>query len=245
MFGLDDWIAGLSDEGSIAVVVAVAVLGSLTVLPALLSKLGDRVDRLRVPLVGRLRRDDGEGRIWGAIVDRVLRRPVLSAAAATAVLVALAAPALQLKLAADGPESFPKGLEVIKAYDRMQEAFPGAALPATVVVKAADVEAPAVQAALDRLDELDEFLGTAPPTVWIEAARLHHAGTPAAAAEVLQRAGSRTDAARTRLTAAERYQAAARHAEADEQLHEALAFYRGVGATRYVRLGERLLAASA
>ena len=60
-------------------VVAVAVLGSLTVLPALLSKLGDRVDRLRVPLVGRLRRDDGEGRIWGAIVDRVLRRPVLSA----------------------------------------------------------------------------------------------------------------------------------------------------------------------
>ena len=62
-------------------VVAVAVLGSLTVLPALLSKLGDKVDRLRVPLVGRLRRDNGEGRVWGAIVDRVLRRPVLSALA--------------------------------------------------------------------------------------------------------------------------------------------------------------------
>ena len=62
-------------------VVAVAVLGSLTVLPALLSRLGDNVDRLRVPFVGRLRRDDGEGRIWGAIVDRVLRRPALSAAA--------------------------------------------------------------------------------------------------------------------------------------------------------------------
>ena len=52
------------------------MLGSLTVLPALLSRLGDKVDRGRVPLVGRLRRDDGEGRIWGAIVDRVLRRPV-------------------------------------------------------------------------------------------------------------------------------------------------------------------------
>ena len=64
-------------------VVAVAVIGSLTVLPALLSKLGDNVDRLRVPLVGRLRRDDGEGRIWGAIIDRVLRRPVLSALVAT------------------------------------------------------------------------------------------------------------------------------------------------------------------
>ena len=62
-------------------VVAVAVLGSLTVLPALLSRLGDKVDRLRVPFVGRLRRDDGEGRIWGAIVDRVLRRPALSALA--------------------------------------------------------------------------------------------------------------------------------------------------------------------
>src|SRR5205823_5625617 len=48
-------------------VVAVAMLGSLTVLPALLSKLGDKVDRLRVPFFDRLRRDDGEGRIWGAI----------------------------------------------------------------------------------------------------------------------------------------------------------------------------------
>ena len=56
-------------------VVAIAMLGSLTVLPALLSRLGDRVERGRVPFVGRLRRDDGEGRIWGAIVDRVLRRP--------------------------------------------------------------------------------------------------------------------------------------------------------------------------
>ena len=63
------------------IVVAIAMLGSLTVLPALLSRLGDKVDRLRVPLVGRLRRDDGEGRVWGAIVDRVLRRPVLSVVA--------------------------------------------------------------------------------------------------------------------------------------------------------------------
>ena len=56
-------------------VVAIAVLGSLTVLPALLCRLGDNVDRLRVPLVHRLRRDDGQGRFWGAIVDRVMRRP--------------------------------------------------------------------------------------------------------------------------------------------------------------------------
>src|SRR5688500_4570989 len=106
-------------------VVAVAAPGSRTVLPALLPRPGDKVDRGRVPLVGRLRRDDGEGRIWGAIVDRVLRRPALSAILAASVLMAIAAPALQLRLAAQGPESFPKGLEVIATYDRMQQAFPG------------------------------------------------------------------------------------------------------------------------
>jgi RND superfamily putative drug exporter len=134
------------------VVVAVAVLGSLTVLPALLSRLGDKVDRLRVPLVGRLRRDDGEGRIWGAIVDRVLRRPALSAAVAAALLLALAAPALQLRLAPQGPESFPQSLEVIKTYNRMQQAFPGTALPAKVVVKVPSVRAPATQRAIAQLE---------------------------------------------------------------------------------------------
>jgi uncharacterized membrane protein YdfJ with MMPL/SSD domain len=135
------------------IVVAVAVLGSLTVLPALLSKLGDRVDRLHVPLAGRLRRDDGEGRIWGAIVDRVLRRPLLSAVVAGGLLLALAAPALQLRIATPGPEAaFPKSLDIVKTYERMQEAFPGTALPASVVVKAPTVNAPAVQEAIDRLE---------------------------------------------------------------------------------------------
>jgi len=133
-------------------VVAVAVLGSLTVLPAVLSRLGDKVDRLRVPFVGRRRRDDGEGGIWGAIVDRVLRRPALSAALAAGLLLALAAPALQLHLTPQGTESFPQSLEVIKSYKRMQEAFPGKALPAEVVVKAPDVQAPAVHAAIAELE---------------------------------------------------------------------------------------------
>ncbi len=132
-------------------VVAVAVIGSLTVLPALLSRLGDKVDCGRVPLVGRLRRDDGEGRIWGAIVDRVLRRPALSAGLAATFLLLLAAPAVQLRLAAQGPESFPKGLEVIETYDRMQQAFPGSALPANVVVEAPSVTTPAVKRAIAEL----------------------------------------------------------------------------------------------
>jgi uncharacterized membrane protein YdfJ with MMPL/SSD domain len=134
-------------------VVAVAVLGSLTVLPALLSRLGDNVYRGRVPLVGRLRRNDGEGRIWGAIVDRVLRRPALSAILAGSLLLALAAPALELRLAPDGPESFPKGLEVIATYDRMQQAFPGSALPANVVVKAPSVGTPTMNAAIEQLEQ--------------------------------------------------------------------------------------------
>ena len=59
------------------IVVAVAMLGSLTVLPAILGRLGDRVEKGRIPFVRRLRRKSGEGRVWGAILDRVLRRPVV------------------------------------------------------------------------------------------------------------------------------------------------------------------------
>ena len=132
-------------------VVAMAMVGSLTVLPALLSRLGGKVDRLHVPLVGRLRRDDGEGRIWGAIVDRVLRRPVVSVVVAGGLLVALAVPALQLRMVQSGPETFPQSLPVVKAYNRMTDAFPGTGLPAHVVVKTADVNAPAVREAIDRL----------------------------------------------------------------------------------------------
>jgi RND superfamily putative drug exporter len=135
-------------------VVAIAMLGSLTVLPALLSRLGDRVDRARVPLVGRLRTSNGEGRMWGAIVDRVLRRPLLSAVLAGGLLVALAAPALQLRMATPGPDTFPKSLPVIQAYTKMQQSFPGTALPANVVVQAPDVNAPAVRRAIQQLEQL-------------------------------------------------------------------------------------------
>ncbi|HEX4746833.1 MAG TPA: MMPL family transporter [Gaiellaceae bacterium] len=132
-------------------VVAIAMLGSLTVLPALLSRLGDKVDRLHVPLVGRLRRDGGEGRIWGAIVDRVLKRPVVSVVVAGGLLVALALPAIQLRMVATGPETFPQHLPVVKTYNRMQEAFPGTGLPVDVVVKSDDVNAPAARKAIAEL----------------------------------------------------------------------------------------------
>ena len=171
-------------------VVAVAVLGSLTVLPALLSRLGDKVDRGRIPFVSRLRRDDGEGRFWGAIVDRVLRRPRLSAALSAGMLLALAAPALQLRLAAEGPESFPESLEVVAVYERMQEAFPGSALPANVVVEAPSVRTPEMQAAIAELKRRALASGQAFEPITVD---VNDAGTVANITVPI--AGNGTDAA--------------------------------------------------
>jgi uncharacterized membrane protein YdfJ with MMPL/SSD domain len=130
-------------------VVAVAMLGSLTVLPAVLSKLGDRVDRGRVPFVHRLRRAGGEGRIWGAIIDRVLRRPVLSVVLAGGLLIAIAIPAYQLKPASPTIDTYPQN--ILGTYNRMKEAFPGTEIGASVVVKAPNVESPEVQEAIGQL----------------------------------------------------------------------------------------------
>jgi uncharacterized membrane protein YdfJ with MMPL/SSD domain len=131
-------------------VVAIAVLGSLTVLPALLSRLGDRVNKARVPLLFRLQRPGG-GRGWGWILDRVLRRPVVSVVVSAGILVALALPALGMKTVVPGAEAFPKDLEAVQVYDRLQKAFPGEADPAAVVVQAPSIDAPEVQAEMENL----------------------------------------------------------------------------------------------
>ncbi|MDQ3777566.1 MAG: MMPL family transporter [Actinomycetota bacterium] len=132
-------------------VVGVAMLGSITVLPAVLSKLGDRVNKARVPLVHRLRRSDGESRFWNAVLDRVLRRPLAAAVAAGALLVGLSAFALQMHTVQASPDAFPKSLPVMQTYDKMQKAFPGGEIPATVVVRADDVTSPAMQEAVGQL----------------------------------------------------------------------------------------------
>jgi uncharacterized membrane protein YdfJ with MMPL/SSD domain len=130
-------------------VVAVALLGSLTVLPALLSKLGDNVDRLRVPFLHRLRRDDGGGRVWGAIIDRVLRHPVVSVVLAGGLLVALALPAYQLRTAQPGIDTYPQ--KYLGTYNRLKVAFPGTEIGATVVLKAPNVETPKALEAIGQL----------------------------------------------------------------------------------------------
>jgi uncharacterized membrane protein YdfJ with MMPL/SSD domain len=156
-------MAGMFFAGSIVfqsfavgtiLVVGVAVLGSLTVLPAVLSKLGDKVEKGRVPIVGRMRhRNHGESRIWGWILDRVLRRPVISLVVAGGILVALAIPAVNMHTVNAGASGLPKDLEVTKVYDRIQAAFPGGPLPAIVAVQADDVTTPEIQAAVKQMGD--------------------------------------------------------------------------------------------
>jgi RND superfamily putative drug exporter len=133
-----------------AIVVIVSMLGSLTVLPALMALLGDRVERGRIPFVGR-RRTRGESRVWAAIIRPALARPVVTVVVATGFLVLLAVPAFHLRTASPGVTDLPRSLAVVKTYDRIQRAFGANPMPAQVVVSADDVESPALRAAIGEL----------------------------------------------------------------------------------------------
>jgi len=126
------------------IVVATAVLGSLTVLPALLGRLGDKIERGRIPYLGRLQQRS-DGRVWNWILDRVLARPVLSAVLSAGVLILIAAPALGMKLVAPGADAFPQNLTTIQAYNKLQKAFPGDLIPANILIKADNVRTAEVQ----------------------------------------------------------------------------------------------------
>ncbi|MFJ8228653.1 MMPL family transporter [Streptomyces sp. NPDC094448] len=133
------------------IVVAVAMVGSVTVLPALLSLLGDRVEKGRVPFLARLKKGDGESRFWRAVLGRVLRRPVASLVVATGALAAIALPALGMKteeLKLD--QEFGSSMPIVATYERLNEAFPGGAEPAAVVVRAPDIDGAPVKSAIDR-----------------------------------------------------------------------------------------------
>jgi uncharacterized membrane protein YdfJ with MMPL/SSD domain len=128
-------------------VVAVAMIGSLTVLPALLAELGDRVEKGRIPWISRLRRERGENRFWSAVLTPALRRPVVAAVAAAAVLLALAFPVLDMTTSQTGLSSAPKSAATIPTIDRLQSAFPGKAQPALVAIRA-KADAPATRRAV-------------------------------------------------------------------------------------------------
>jgi RND superfamily putative drug exporter len=128
-------------------VVAVAVLGSLTVLPAILSAFGDRINKGRIPVL-KHRSEARDSRAWGWLVERVMRRPVVAVVLAGGLLVALSIPALGMQTKLSGTEDLPKDLATVQTYHKVQKAFPAEAAPATVVVKADDIDAPQVKQAI-------------------------------------------------------------------------------------------------
>src|SRR6516162_6328857 len=135
--------------GTIAVV-GIAVAGSLTVLPALLAWLGPKADAGRIPFLGRRRAAARPSRLWAALARRVVARPVIWGGAAMVALLALAAPALGLRLGKPAVDA-PKDAAVIRTIDAIERAFPQAPAPAEVVVTGTDVTGPKVLAEVDAL----------------------------------------------------------------------------------------------
>jgi uncharacterized membrane protein YdfJ with MMPL/SSD domain len=142
-------------------VVAVAVLGSMTFLPAMLSFLSEKnwLEKGRVPYITKRRhKAKGQSRVWAAILTRVLKRPLASTLVAGGLLVVLCIPALGIQFKDPGYDGYSRSQPVIQTYDRLQAAFPGGAVPATTVIKAKDVTTPEVQDAIQQLH--DQALAT-------------------------------------------------------------------------------------
>ncbi|MGY1724490.1 MMPL family transporter [Blastococcus sp. SYSU DS0533] len=156
-------------------VVACSVLGSLTVLPAMMAWLGDRVEKGRLPFLRR-RREGRPGRFWPVVLGAVLRRPLVAAVLAGGALVGLAVPAASMDLRAEGVQDLPQDLAVIQTYNRITEAFPGGPSPAEVVIEAPDVAAPQVQSGIAELRERALASGQMNEPIAVEA---NEAGTVA------------------------------------------------------------------
>jgi uncharacterized membrane protein YdfJ with MMPL/SSD domain len=132
----------------------VSVIGALTLLPALLSLLGDRINALRLPLIGRAAESGSgtEGRFWAAIVRAVMRRPVVTLVAAVAILLALCIPVLDLKLGFVGVRALPDRFESKQGFVAFEKSFGAGTTDSTEIVVDGDVSSPSVQAAIRRLE---------------------------------------------------------------------------------------------
>jgi uncharacterized membrane protein YdfJ with MMPL/SSD domain len=136
--------------GAIAVALA-SVVAALTLLPALLSLLGDRINALRIPLVGRSVETAGrEGRFWSAVAGTVMRRPVVSLVAASAILLAAAAPVLDLRLSTAGVRALPEGTPSREGFLAMEEEFGVGTADDVLVVVEGDVAAQPLRSAIGR-----------------------------------------------------------------------------------------------
>ena len=153
--------------GAITVVVA-AVAAALTLLPALLGLLGDRVNWLTIPIIGRRRPPESAGWFWGAITRVVTAHPVVSVVVASALLIGLTAPVTTLELGTSGISMLPDDTDERHAFDSIIEEFSEGIINADVVVLAPDVSDGAVQRAIEDLTvslAADDFFGRAESTV--------------------------------------------------------------------------------
>ena len=137
------------------IVVLIALVGSLTLVPAMLGILGDNINRLRLPIIRREKPESNGGGFWGAITDRVLARPGVLATVTVAALILAALPVTTLNLGFNaGSDAYPDAVEGKRALELLEEHFTaGLAQPAYVVVDAPDVRPPDVKASVDRLIE--------------------------------------------------------------------------------------------
>jgi RND superfamily putative drug exporter len=162
------FITGESTFESFAVatvtVVAIELLVSLLVLPAVLAWLGDRVMKGRLPFLGKRREGSGSAGVWRRVVTAVTRRPLISAVASAGLLIAMAIPALSMETTQTSTEDMPQNLPVMRTYDRYTEAFPEKANVNEVVVEAGDVRSGEGEVVVDRLvaaaERSQTFIGT-------------------------------------------------------------------------------------
>jgi len=132
------------------IVVGIAVAAALTLLPAVLSLIGEWSDRCRIPFLGRRRTAARPSRLWAGLVRKVVRHPLAWGGAATLALLALAAPAAGMRIGSP-PVDLPDSLPVVQTLDRISEAFPGRPAPAEIVVTGVGLDRPAVARSLTAL----------------------------------------------------------------------------------------------
>jgi putative drug exporter of the RND superfamily len=149
LFLLDDTLFQSMAVGTISVIL-VAVIGSLTFLPAMLAILGDGVNRFRIPFIGR-GREEGSG-LWARLVRAVMRRPIIAATTTALALLLMASPVVRLHMGQADFTSFPNSLDGVQAVNLLNEKWPaGSDLDLCVVVTRAD-EAP-TKAAIQRMSD--------------------------------------------------------------------------------------------
>jgi len=167
------YMYGVAIAASLAVLVV--MLASVTLLPALLSYLGPKVDRLRLPFMRRKAKESGSGELPAARWSHaVQRRPWLAAIAATAILLALAVPALDMRLGFPDAGNDPPGTMTRQAYDLNTEGFgPGTNGPLVIAAELPDASGK------EKIDTLAETLRAEPGVAFVAPPRINDEGDAA------------------------------------------------------------------